>query len=246
MNTRLLCSVLFLAFLGGPGCAADDSVAEPSDTEAEQDYTSVASLKAQVVPRSFSASTGACSVQSSFLQVTLPSKRASSRVNSALARKLSDYYGASNCTSAPYKTKAKTRVTHNDRGVLSVVENRSEDANGRTRVRMGARTFDMRTGKSIALAEIVDGTGIEIVQDGCLAWMMESLDSEFEGLAKDACSQAIGATEMHGGGFTIEKAGIRIYPSSLPYFAPAEEGLLIEWVEIEEFVKHPLVKPLAR
>lgn len=244
MKTRSLC--LLVLFLGSQGCAADAADQEPSDAEAEQDYTSVAALKAQVTTQSFSASSGACAAQGSFLQVSLPSRRATSRINTTLDRKFGDYYSAANCQNVPYKMKAKSRVTYNERGLLSVVESRSEEANGRTRTQMGTRTFDMRTGRSIELVDIVGPSGMAYIEEGCVSWMLESLDTELEALAKDACVQATHSTNMRGGGFTMEASGVRIYPTSLPYFAPATEGVLFDWVELKAFVKHPLVKMTIR
>lgn len=212
------------------GCAADTAA------DAEQDVTS-GSLSAVISTVKVQETFGTCTVDVDYLQVKTGSAAVDAAINKELEMPLSALVDKASCSEESSTQEGGASVVLNQQGVLSTTQGLSYYAEGAAHPghMLTAHNFDLRTGKPLALAEILEPSGIKMLVDACTkVYAAEELDHMAETCANNET-------------FLIEPSGIRFIQPDVAHviFALGVEGQLISYKDLEGKIKSPLIKAIA-
>jgi hypothetical protein len=213
------------------GCAGETESAASSDNEvrgapAEMDTASGA---ATIETKTLTQESPECSVDVSFPVVDAGNSAATAAIANALPLPTV----ASICADADPGTSFERgfTVATNGAGLLSLFVSGSTFVSGHLDRWIGSHTFDLRTGRQLALPDVLTPEGIALLRTACIEALQKAEDSSDAELATETCDRHMQSTPDQPVIFELEERGFHL-ALALSNLAVGVEGAVVPWASL--------------
>jgi hypothetical protein len=254
MNSKKLVSLFGLGLSVVVGCAAasdDESGATEdqvktgkaadggADADAQTDASS-ANLEATITTKKLEKTSTQCTVAVNFPVVDAKSPAATAAIAKVLPLPTADSFCTDLEATDEFSVDGGFTVSTNSNGILSLT--RSEDSflkgSAHPNVTLTTRSFELKTGKLLKLADVLAPAGVAIVKKACIAALVKVEDNMFdEASATDECTRGLEDSADRPTMFEIEKGGFHLMLDlAHAIFAIGVEGATVPWADLKTSV----------
>jgi hypothetical protein len=243
MSSSWWLGAVALFVLSSFGCAATEE-----DSGGNETAVSSTSPRAKLTRKNTRATNGKCITSAEELEIGGIPTAAAASINTALLSSRTTAFANRDC-SRRFEWVSAMNVTHFAQGYLSVETKGfwNEEEGARSKRFAFGHNFELATGRSIGITELLTTSGLKKAVRACEAGLKQTArqveeddgdagaddDDESSNDFLARCSSAVREKEGPAS-FTFDEAGIRIHPRMAKNDASLEvDGSLVPWAAVE-------------